>query len=434
MAQLDSLPKVLALISAQILSVTILLDKIRNDRVWEKIFYQYGMQVLDYVLASTYPKYADIIKDIVTAASCYGKLDYRFEGPRRDLTYLVPLECSPWDLKTMTPVRLLNTLEIVVEVVKEAEELARILIELSGVNYMCRCGKYSAYQGRRGVLMNVFQIQLCVARLFNVRIETQPDFFHDEGMVLDDESRNVDFCALYRKKAAAIMEGQVGSQCSECLQRMWEVLDALEGRFITLRRHRLRPRHGSLMDLLFNYPGNDIFWSLNPTHSVWRLLIDKHGVNMGETIRCKTPQHMFVLRQSDTEHFDAFLVVDSGDLFEDAKPFLEQFRPLLGLCYNDQTPVWQLLGQSISTSDDIGCRCNDHEPATKSESTLDEVLANFGNEDRGDVDALRVNLWNMHRLPPGFTSMHVLDRAVDRLLQDSANLLYSGIGYAGFAG
>ena len=436
MVQLDTPRDVLTWIHGQNqnLGVTILLNNIRNDPDWAQIFYQHGLPILDYLLSSTYPKYMGIIKDIVTARSCDGKLDYRFEGPLHDLTYLVPLECSPWDLKNMSPVRLLKTLEIVVEVVQEAEELAAILVKLSGVKYMCRCGTYSGYQWRRGVLLHVFQIQLCVARLFNVRIETQPNLFHDKGMALGDASRNVDVCALYRKKATAVMEGQVASQCSECLQRMWEVLDALEGKYTILRRHRLRPRHGSLMDLLFSYPGNEVFWSLNPTHSVWRLLIDKYGVNMGETTRCKAPQHTSALRQSDTEDFDAFLAVDSADLFEDAKPFFEQFRPLLGLCYTDQKRVWQLIGQRPSTSHDMGCRCNDDEPETKNESTMDEVLARFGNEDRDDTAALRVDLWNMYRLPPGSTSMHELNCVVETLLKISENLLYRGIGYAGFAG
>lgn len=356
------------------------------------------------------------MRNIVHARSCHGKLDYKFEGSSHNpgLMYEVPLDCSPWHLKILTSERLLNTLEMVVQVIKEAEELAGILVELSNDRYKCRCGANGEGVWRRGILMSIFQIQLCVARLFNVRIEIKND------------SQDVDHCALSQEKAARIMEAQVGVRCVECLQRIWKVLQALETNYIAIRRHRLRPQHGSLMDLLFGYPGNDIFWSLNPASLVRRELFVRHYVSERPSIRCKMTHDTFALLQSDTEHFDAFLGPKPEGRFECAKQYLEHFRPLLGFRHGDETPVWKGLGQSRYTGDDPRCRCSNYEPVARNQSTLDEVLTRLGNYKNDDIAVLRAKFWKLLRIPDGFVSMYVLDRAIGWYLVNSTNTVHKG--------
>ena len=395
------------------------------------------------VLTRYYPKYVDIIKDIVTARSCNGNLDYRFDDPRDRprLVYLVSLDHSSWDSKITDQRRLLEVLETVVEVVKEANDLAGTLVKLSDVMYFCRCG--DAVEARHGILANIFQVQLCVARLSNVRIRFQPDIFHVEGMALDGELQEANARTSFRHNAAVVMEGQVGAQCPACLQRMWEVLDALERKYITLRQHQLRPRRGSLMDLLFGCPGNYIFWSLNPIASVSRLLIDRYQVNMRETRRCKKSQHMFAVRQSDADRFEALMQTIPGALNDDdqllayAKSYLEPFRKLLGLPDGDKTPVWQLLGKSPTNRDDAVCPCNDADRATTGESQLVKVLDRLGNHDHDNLADFRECVWKVLRLlwlPTGFASMRDLLRRVSEHMENSKTLLHKGHGEAGFAG
>ena len=147
------------------------------------------------------------------------------------------------------------------------------------------------------------------------------------------------------------------------LRNMWFLMQMLQDEYLLLRRHRLRPRPGSLIDLLFEHNADDSAWSPSPWFSVQSLLCD-FGVHVvparpGTSFRFLGHETSYELQQKDDAEFvhnysmrpktyNNGLVVPYGadSHFELARfldDYLERFRPLIGLPYFDTTPVKDLV-------------------------------------------------------------------------------------------
>lgn len=203
------------------------------------------------------------------------------------------------------------------------------------------------------------------------------------------------------------------------LRYMWLVVAALEAEYIVLERHRLRPRRGSLLDILFAQEYDGRPWTINANRSIERLLaVRKDGRPM-----YIGPQRQFspqartqkllgtqTLSKADTSKFDDWLSVRS-DLYEglslqdtaegpksparennlpstssttSGAHYLERFRPLLGIPYGDATPAAHLVTHREPSQAGIAANCYwAYESTTRpDESALGLMLIQCANNNR----------------------------------------------------
>lgn len=81
MAQFTLSTDALQSISAQIPSLQMLLDRVKSNDIWRRIFDQYGLSVVDHVLESTYLEY--MVSGLQHGCT-----------PGRVSTYLYPCACD----------------------------------------------------------------------------------------------------------------------------------------------------------------------------------------------------------------------------------------------------------------------------------------------------------------------------------------------------
>lgn len=173
----------------------------------------------------------------------------------------------------------------------------------------------------------------------------------------------VSFSRKTRDQARDLMKDQLRTIDLPHLRNMWLLMQMLQDEYLLLRRHRLRPRPESLLDLLFEHNADDSAWSPSPWFSVQSLLSEL-GVHVvparpGTSFRFLGHETSYELQQKDNAEFahnysmrpktyNNGLVVPYGsdsplELARFLDDYLERFRPLLGLPYFDTTPVQELV-------------------------------------------------------------------------------------------
>ena len=308
------------------------------------------LSILNNVLRNLYADDDYIVKETIDALRSNGELDYAYIIDHT-IKWLPPTSSAVWSSHSACSTTATSVLRNLLDLEHDTATLAELCTP------HCRQKLHflrdSGAQTESIVTQALLRLQLITNRLYNVRMPVFPEQVslraHERDRLRNFISRKT------RDQVRDLTDDQLHEVSVPDLRVMWLLMQILQDNHQTLRRHRLRPHPGSLMDLLFEHTAEEGAWSTSPWFSVQRLL-SNHGVHVvparpGTSFRFLGQEETHELQEKDIAEFDAyskpllaFLRLDSDspgyrNMSNCLDGYLDRFRPYMGLPYLDDTPV-----------------------------------------------------------------------------------------------
>lgn len=388
-------PEVLILIYETLPDVRTLYNLTRTSGFAQEVYLQDSLSILKSILNNAYPDLSEAVKDTISAIRSHGELDYAYTSSK-NISWIIPEASNPWNPSTQTPTTVMNLLQTLSDLVNDTEQLADWCTPHCQLKASWHWS--SDLSIRQSVVNTILRLQLVTNRLYNVQLPAFPEHIslktyerekkaqrslsrkvRQEGFLYMEERIRIisdpharETCSFSRKtrdQARDLMKDSLRCFSLEELRNMWFLMQQLQDEYLLLRRHRLRPRSGSLMDLLFEHNADDSAWSCSPWFSVQSLLSDM-GVHVvsarpGTSFRFLGLETSYDLLQKDeAELMHAYSLraqtYNTACPYPSATPiaadssnvsacltflgqYLERFRPLVGLPYANATPIKDLV-------------------------------------------------------------------------------------------
>lgn len=318
----------------------------------EEIYVQHAAGILDHVLRNAYPDGAQSIKDTRTAARSGGELNYAYLG-EHEVHWIAPAD-TPADMSHL-------------------QDYSTLADEVDNLAAWCapKCQQRPSWHRPGGTSMrqsaveSLCHLQLLANRMFNVRLPAFPEEI--SLRVYEKTTARTYISRKTRDQARDLQEDQLRLLQPHQLRNLWYLLQILQDEYLRLRRHRLRPNEGSLLDLLFQHAPDEKVWSI----SLWlpvQSMLSKLGLHIvpprpGTSFRFRGNETIDELHQVDAEEFDQYFKALRENPRETTKQrrqcsicvarghspspcphaYLDKFRPLLGLPYGDATCIAELV-------------------------------------------------------------------------------------------
>lgn len=387
MLLLELPPELLLVLYENLPDIRTLYNLTRTCTYARAVYLEDSLSILTNVVHNAYSDLSDSVQDTISASRSHGELDYAYINSHR-VEWIVPAAANPWTPSKLDTEGAMDLLQDLADLENDTEMLADWFTPLCQFKASWHCEPGLSI--RDSVVRTLLRLRLVTNRLYNVRLPAFPEHISlrtyekdkKQSLIawrrpskfspfLEDQIRTIgpnlrDTCSFSRKtreQAQDLMKDHLRTISLPHLRNMWFLMQMLQDEYLLLRRHRLRPRPGSLMDLLFEHNSNDTAWSPSPWFSVQSLLSDM-GVHVvparpGTSFRFLGHETSHELQQKDLAEFMHYH--DSArwpqincDGSQCLGRYLERFRPLLGLAYFDSSLVQDLVEHKAPIRSAVG--------------------------------------------------------------------------------
>ena len=361
MALLDLPSEILIIVCESVPDIPTLYDLAWTCQRTQDLIIQNVSSIPERVAANTSSEFAESVKHTVNAVLSLGELDYTYQGDHQ-VQWIQPKSSKPPAQHGVSREECLARLKILADLINDIESLTQWCLPRCYQKSTWHCSQGSSLQDT--VRAGLVQLQLVSNRLYNVRLPNFPE--HVSLRTFESDRTKTYISRKARDQARDLLEDQLRPLDVHTLRNLWILMQILQDEYLLLRRHRLRPSVGSLMDLLFQHNSDEKVWSITPWFAVQNLLSSR-GLHVvparpGTAFRFLGHETNHELQQKDVAEYDRFMESLSttgvgterqqqcsictayrGIVDGCTHDYLERFRPLLGLPYRDVTPTKSLV-------------------------------------------------------------------------------------------
>lgn len=422
-------PELLIVIFESIPDIRTLYKLIRTCTYAREIYLKDPISIAQSILQNAHPELSQTVQDIISASRSNGELDYAYIS-RHSIKWTTPEGLDPWRPLNCHAERSINLLQDLANLENDTSNIAEWCTPLCQFKPTWKI--LDSHSINYSVQNTILQLQLVTNRMYNVVMPAFPEplsvrrYERERGQrsisqreamkpsdspLLEDKMRSITpphlkhtyISRKTREQAKDLMKDLLRTISLPQLRNMWFLMQILQDQYLVLRRHRLRPKPDSLMDLLFEHSADEHAWNPSPWFAVQSLLSD-----MGMHVVPARPSTAFrflgnevvhELEERDVAEFEHFLESSrlsacfpgshehDQQMSKHLGKYLERFRPLLGLPYFDRTPIVSLVEHQAPIRSTVGANryWAQASSTSVSQSRLAELLQQSGEENKKRV-------------------------------------------------